>query len=237
MRKLTYFPVILSLFLGFIPCITAAQSHYGTHGMILFGGKDALFASHLPMYHPPHNVQMIIQFHFKDLETDNIVKQQLEQLALTPSQLWTIVPEPFDLMRLQSAKSKQSSPLTEFRVDVVKGHFERGGSSQFNGQSIVIEKVLFFKILDMEKGLTKAENTQYISVSANQNSANQFLIKQLGKRPEADHLVRVVNHALPVMVTVKQATSVSPSISALASALSTDSENLIEIYLETKELE
>lgn len=34
---------------------------HGTHGMALFGGKDALYTSHLPMFHAPHDYQLVLQ--------------------------------------------------------------------------------------------------------------------------------------------------------------------------------
>jgi hypothetical protein len=48
------------------PTLPALDASYGVHGMALFGGKDALFASHLPMFHAPHNQQVILQIEIHD---------------------------------------------------------------------------------------------------------------------------------------------------------------------------
>ncbi|WP_373990514.1 hypothetical protein [Duganella sp. BuS-21] len=54
---------------------------HGEHGMVLFGGKKGLYASHLPMFHAPHDYQVILQLHVADAATDAgaIIKQGLHQ--------------------------------------------------------------------------------------------------------------------------------------------------------------
>ncbi|MCT8988416.1 hypothetical protein [Shewanella phaeophyticola] len=38
----------------------------GLHGMLLFGSQYGLFASHLPMFHQPHNAQVVFKLSFAD---------------------------------------------------------------------------------------------------------------------------------------------------------------------------
>mgnify|MGYP000495227802 CR=1 FL=1 len=61
---------------------------WGTRGMALFGGKDALYASHLPMFHAPHDYQLVLP--------DAALRQRPDGKTA----LWTIDPEKFELNRL-----------------------------------------------------------------------------------------------------------------------------------------
>lgn len=38
-----------------------ANPTFGQHGMALLGGKDGLYAAHLPMFHAPHEYQHILR--------------------------------------------------------------------------------------------------------------------------------------------------------------------------------
>ncbi|WP_153916003.1 hypothetical protein [Shewanella sp. TC10] len=229
----TVFIAIITLFSS---PLQANNSHFGTHGMTIFGGNDGLFASHLPMYHKPHNVQMVMQFHFSDPVVDKTVKQQLTQQAHQANQLWTIVPKPFDLMRLHPA---QDNGLTQLQADVVEGHFERGGISRFTDQQVIIDKVIIFSELSMLVEQDKAANAQYLVIGANPQSQHQFLIKLIENRPEADHLLRMLNHQFNKVsqVTVPLKGKLHPSKDELAKSLSIAPKQLIEIYLETAELQ
>ncbi|WP_394497736.1 hypothetical protein [Shewanella sp. ENK2] len=237
MRISHYFCVIVtSLIFCISPAASANESHMGLHGMTLFGGKDGLFASHLPMYHHPHNVQMVMQFHFADPETDHAIKQQLETMATAPEQLWTIVPKPFDLMRLSPLAT---DPIEQLQVDVVKGHFERGGINQFSQQSLIIDRIIMFTELSMKAGQDKAPNAQYRVITPTEDSPNQFLVKVIENRPEADHLLRVIQHDFirTTQITVPLKGKLHPSPKDLADQLSIPLEHIIEIYLETGELQ
>ncbi|MEZ9369774.1 hypothetical protein AB4140_13230 [Shewanella sp. 10N.286.51.B2] len=218
------------------------SSLYGIHGMTLFGGEDGLFASHLPMYHQPHNVQMIMQFHFVDIQVDNAVKKRLQQQATQPQQLWTIVPQPFDLMTL---KPTIDNALPQLTIDVVEGHFERGGVSQFFEQAIMIDKIMLFSTLDMQQGQPKSSITDYLNIAASPTSPNQFLIKRLESRPEADHLLRVTSHDLSDISKIAVTTaSIHPSVTEITTSLNAQTnrqelhqDDVIEVYLETDELQ
>jgi hypothetical protein len=99
----------------------AADATYGEHGMALFGGKEGLYASHLPMFHAPHDYQVILQVHVADAATDAALRQRLDG----ETTLWTVAPEKFELSRLAPSAAV---PLRQFKADLVQGHFEQRGS-------------------------------------------------------------------------------------------------------------
>jgi len=172
--------------------IQPAIAYIGLHGMLMFGTADTLFAAHLPMYHPPHNVQTIIRFKFEDAGVGAWIKARVADSDHASPSVWTLVPEPFDLLKLDPALT---SPIQYLVVDVYRGHFERGGERVFEGQTIRIDAVEVFRPLPLDVGTTQGESQiidmHYCLLSPNLDADTQFLFKLLGTRPEADHLVRI----------------------------------------------
>ena len=48
----------------------AANATDGVHGMALFGGKDGRYAAHLPMFHAPHDYQVLLPIRLADKAKD-----------------------------------------------------------------------------------------------------------------------------------------------------------------------
>ena len=91
----------------------AEHSLWGSHGMALVSdSRGALYASHLPLYQPPHNYQIIYRV---SLESPGSVQPLLSRGMVT------VLPDNFDLARLVNGES--------FSIDaqVFAGHFERDG--------------------------------------------------------------------------------------------------------------
>ena len=158
---------------------SASATSYGVHGMALFGGKDALFASHLPMFHAPHNQQVILQIEIVDPAIQHSVSLALEHQP----ELWTLNPEPFAL----SALWQTSTPLREFNAELFQGHFERGGSSRFKQVKIRVVRVVFHATLSAKP----QAHTGYETYQAVQVGTASFLFKRIFARPDFDHIVKI----------------------------------------------
>ncbi len=155
---------------------------YGSHGMAVFGGRDGLYASHLPMFHAPHDTQVLLRFHLADAKVDASLRARL---ALRP-QLWTLDPELFDLQRLQPGHAEQ---LKQFKARFVQGHFERGGVERFAGQTVVVDEVLLFKPLDF-----KPPSDSAVAPSAGRylllgSGREYFAVKEIDRRPDFDTIL------------------------------------------------
>ena len=172
LRTLAALPLLLG---GSAP--TLAGPTYGEHGMALFGGKDGLYASHLPMFHAPPDYQVVLQIHVADRATDAALRQRLNGKTA----LWTIAPEKFDLDRLAP---QAAHPLLRFKADLVQGHFEQGGKTQFGGATIVVDKVLMFRQLSPEAKVS--DSAHYVQIGSGKH---RYLIKQIDSRPDYDHIV------------------------------------------------
>lgn len=109
------------------------------HGMLLFG-KEVAYASHLPMFHAPHDYQLIMKLKLKDQPRSQTLAAY-ETAKSNGATLFTLVPEVMDLTLLISGAK------TSFKAAIFDGHFERGG--QKLGPVVVdVEKIVFSSKLD-----------------------------------------------------------------------------------------
>jgi hypothetical protein len=187
----------------------AADVTYGMHGMALFGGKDGLYASHLPMFHAPHDYQVVLQVHVADPATDAALRKRLDGKTA----LWTIAPEKFELSRLAP---QSASPLKQFKADLVQGHFEQGGKTQYVAATIVVDKVLMFHKLSPEQ--RAGSSASYVQIG---NGRQRYLVKQIDSRPDYDHIVayRAAPAAATEEITISLQGLREPGAATLASAL------------------
>jgi hypothetical protein len=162
---------------------SAAPLTWGEHGMALFGGKAGLYASHLPMFHAPHDYQVLLQIHIADPKVDAALRRRLDGKTA----LWTIAPEKFELARLAPGAAQ---PLKQFKADLVLGHFEQGGKPQYTTATVVVDQVLMFRQLDATP--RNRASARYLQLG---NGAQRFLVKEIDARPDFDHILAY--HAAP----------------------------------------
>lgn len=177
---------------------TGADASMGVHGMVLFGGRAGLYASHLPMFHAPHAVQAVLRVHFADPRLDAAVRARLDGKAA----LWTLDPERFALDRLAPGAAR---PLAAFRADVVQGHFEQGGAVRYRAAGLVVDAVLVYRPLAGDA--PPPADATYLPVG-------RFLVKRIDGRPDVDHIVRLRRPASAPVVVARSGGL--PDVAALA---------------------
>jgi hypothetical protein len=101
-----------------------AHSHPGghpaVHGMLIFG-EGPFYLSHLPMFHPPHDLQLIIEGTFDGAgHPEDLYRRDR---AETGEKVYTWVPTAFVLQDLLSP----SPGKAQMTGRIFRGHFERGG--------------------------------------------------------------------------------------------------------------
>ena len=205
MKTLTAWLILL---LG-APLALAANPTSGEHGMALFGGKEGLYASHLPMFHAPHDYQVILKLRLADPAQDRQLRARLDgKMAL-----WTLAPEKFELDRLAPGSA---NPLAGFTADLVLGHFEQGGQTQYAGAAVVVEKVLLFRQLSAQAA--RSDTARYIQLGT---GTRRFLVKLIDSRPDFDHIVaiRTPRKASRQPLTVAKRGLDQPAARALRNAL------------------
>jgi hypothetical protein len=158
---------------------SAANPTFGQHGMALFGGRDGLYAAHLPMFHPPHDYQVVLRLRLADAAQDRALRMRLEGKTA----LWTLAPEQFEIDCLAPGSA---TPLTRFKADLVLGHFEQDGVTQHTGAQVVVEKVMLFRQLSAAQSLMPT--VRYMQLG---RGARRFLVKLVDSRPDFDHIVAI----------------------------------------------
>ena len=203
-RKLIAFALLLCA----AGAALAAGPSFGSHGMLLFGGPGALYASHLPMFHAPHDYQVILQLRLADQAQDKALRARLG----AGIQLWTLDPEKFELDRFApGARANQ-----RFKADLVLGHFEQGGKVAYAGADVIVEKVLYFRRLSAAPARSAA--ARYLQLG---DGAQRFLVKQIDSRPDFDHVVavRARKGVRGGAVVLAKSALLQPSAAAIAQAL------------------
>lgn len=165
--------------LAALPLAARAETAVGGHGMAVFGGREGLYASHLPMFHAPHDSQILLRFHLADRSADRALR---EQLAARP-RLWTLDPETFDLLRLAPGHAQ---PLRQFSARFFEGHFERGGQAQPGEQRVVVDEMLLFRRLSAAPREAAAGRYRLVG-----KGGEWFAFKLIDRRPDFDHIVRL----------------------------------------------
>jgi len=108
------------------------HSLMGSHGMaLIYHKKEGFFASHLALYYPPHNYQIIYKVH---------VKEQKKLIQLIEKNMITLLPDNFDLSRLIQGES------FSIGTQIFQGHFERGGTAVFTSAITFVEPILIKKL-------------------------------------------------------------------------------------------
>ena len=192
-----------------------AHDHsFGTHGMALFGDRDGLYLSHLPLFRAPHDRQVVLKVRLADAELDRDLRERLHGKTA----LWTIEPERFELSRLDP---HSAAPLRSFSADLFSGHFERDGQRAYTKAQLVVERVLVYRRLDPATRV-RAE-ARYLPVGG-------FLVKEIDSRPDHDHIVALAAPA-PAALTIPKAGLDNPeaALRAVAAVRGT-------VYFETGDL-
>jgi hypothetical protein len=143
----------------------------GTHGMVLFGRGEKLYASHIPMFHPPHDVQLLLQ-----VELEGALAQR--DFA---GGLYTLEPERFDLSALMSGQ------LMQFRATLYQGNFEGGGKVLGREVRVRVRRVLHASALKADA--PSAPHPRYLVLGGGQKDA--FLVHALSRAPDFDQVLRV----------------------------------------------
>lgn len=105
-----------------------------THGMLLFG-KASTYASHLPMFHAPHDYQVLLKLKLSNSSNAQTL-ESYEKAKTAGETFFTLVPELMDLTQIIDGNK------TSFSAVIFSGHFERGGKS-LGTITVEIEKVMY----------------------------------------------------------------------------------------------
>lgn len=188
----------------------------GVHGMVLFAGAPGLFASHLPMFHRPHDVQVVLRLRVADAALDAQLRTAVSLAGRgTGPFYWSIEPERFDLDRL--APSAHDA-LRTFDANVHEGHFERGGALRHAKATFLVEDVALFNPLDPTP--RKSDVQAFVCLG---DGPERFVVKLVDQRPDVDLIGRMSVAAKsrgPRTFTVPGSALAAPDSAKLRAAMS-----------------
>ncbi|MGH8075822.1 MAG: MBL fold metallo-hydrolase [Lysobacter sp.] len=145
-----------------------------THGMLVVG-TDVVYLSHLPMFHSPHNYQLIFE---AGLPGDVLADYRADAKA-HGDQVYTLVPS--ERWVLPTTIREEAS----FVADLYRGHFERGGTPIKQGIPVVVKRIVQFRRFETGR---KPEPEQWIAFG---RGSEHFLAHRLEGPPDMDQVVQV----------------------------------------------
>lgn len=158
----------LSLLLAAATPLSA--DHPSTHGMLVFG-ESTVFLSHLPLFHTPHDYQVILEARFTP---DDIYAADRKKSG---SAIYTLEPESFVLPDQVQAKKS-------FKATLHRGHFERGGEAIAKDITVEIVRVIHFRKL--VKG--ESRGSDYLLFGRGNET---WVAHRIGAPPDFDQIARV----------------------------------------------
>jgi hypothetical protein len=150
----------------------------GKHGMLVVG-LDSIMGSHLPMFHPPHDFQLLVGIDFDGAET-----YRRDRLA-SREPVYTLDPEHLpwsDLLPTGSEPPRRSS----FRADVYRGHFERQGTKIVEGTTVAVRSIHFFAQLSAAEA--PSDEITYRAVGL--GGDDLVLVHEIRGAPNFDQVLR-----------------------------------------------
>lgn len=210
------------VFLALTASICQAGDPPATHGMLVFGTKK-VFASHLPMFHSPHDYQAIFEIRLDS----GTLKNYLDDKAKSPDSIYTLVPEPFVLTELSH------HPMSVKAV-IYHGHFEREGTPITGSVTVEFSEALFFQKLS--PATPRPPSYQGLVFGGKEEL---FLIHRIAGAPDFDQVLEIEPTPAPIPPAVD-----FPGVpdTALSGATVLDSPHVGRlqtktlIYLETDDL-
>ncbi len=158
----------------------------GLHGMLLVGA-DPVYLSHLPMFMAPHNYQVILKV---SLDDDVSAKLRNFRAHFGRDAFFTVAPETFAITDLSPDDPTQPA-RTEFRADVVKGHFEHGGDVIAASTPVRVEDVVYFRELAPAGSVEESGRADLEYLLFGDADRELFLAHRITQPPDFDQVLLV----------------------------------------------
>lgn len=141
-----------------------------THGMMLMG-NETIYASHLPMFHSPHDYQIVLILDFSEKDKQQYIN---DRKAHPEESVYTLEPEDFVLPEMVNH-------TRHFQASIYRGHFERGGTKFIEKIPVSIKKIVYYH--QFQKETIKPKQLQYLLFG---NKKEQFLVHKISAKPDFD---------------------------------------------------
>lgn len=146
-----------------------------THGMLVFG-NTTLYASHLPLFHSPHDYQVILELSCSKKNLKKFLKDKKQHPAYST---YSIEPETFILPDMLAQPKS-------FKVKLYRGHFERGGALIAADITVEIKQIIYYK--KFEPSTPKLPDASYIIFG---NNSEQYAIHTISNKPDFEQIIEI----------------------------------------------
>ena len=166
-----------TLFITLSHSMTAKADNPATHGMVIFGDQTT-YASHLPMFHAPHDQQAVFEINLENTGRKPTVELYEELKSKKNDQgIFTILPQAFDLSELIETGSGTISAI------LYDGHFEKGGTP-IGPLNVHVSKVVYSQKLSKNS----LPNADFIVFGTGDE---HYAVKKIGAVGSYDAIVSV----------------------------------------------
>jgi hypothetical protein len=167
--------------------IHPGHEHPAVHGMLVVG-EGQVFLSHLPMFHAPHDYQIIMEVRLRGKDSNPHALYTRDRRN-TGERLYTWVPKPFILPGLVSSPPSVST----MQGAVFRGHFERGGTP-ITADTVLAEvaRILYSRQLILADDASS--RLRYVLFGS---PHEPFLAHLITRPPDSDHVLSVVLPQVP----------------------------------------
>jgi hypothetical protein len=157
-----------------------------THNMLVVG-QQTVFLSHLPMFSAPgdlspHRFQVILEASFTKAGSDPQALYFNDRKKHPATKIYTLNPEPFVLPNLVS----KAAPLGKFSAQLLRGHFEKGGTAIAKAVAVNVRNVIHFREFDPQ-----SEGLQRLTYILFGNGSELFLAHVITKPPDFDQILAI----------------------------------------------
>jgi hypothetical protein len=159
---------------------TGAPDKPSVHGMLFFGGvkSPAIYISHLPIFHTPHDYQVLAEIEIPDA----VRSAYRKSLKANPRQtVYTLVPEVFVLPEMLA------NPRP-FKAELYAGHFERGGKAISEKFTVNFKRILYQKKFDPQE--KRSETASYLVFG---DASAQYAAHLITAKPDFDQILTLKN--------------------------------------------
>ena len=187
------------------------QGTMGVHGMLLFG-ESPLYLSHLPMFEPPHNFQVILEVAFDDAVSEALRTDRDDGA----NGIHTYEPAEFHIAELNPVGDGPARSAIEGTI--YHGHFERGGQPIVRDAVAEIHRVVYFNELDVESDHRMNQELRYLCFG---RARQLHLAHEITASPDFDQVLTA--RLVPGTVT-------DPSSRPVAEEVTRDFDTAVQVH-------
>ena len=147
-------------------------AYMGIHHMALVSHGSSVYASHMPRFKKPYNIQLLYKLSIKSLALLQTIRD---------GQLTTIKTKPFNLQRLMRGES------VVVYADLYSGHFGREGMLVYENIALEFDKKLYLREIKDTKPSTQWQ--QYDVVELRKDY--KIYVHRIEQAPSFDHLIHI----------------------------------------------